>query len=100
MLSLGSVLYLKDGDKKVMITSRGSVVEHEGETYLFDYGACLYPEGDGVEDTLYFNESEVGKVLFEGYVDEDELRIRDLYVKWKKDNIAKYKVYGEHNLLE
>ena len=41
---LGSVVLLKNGTKRVMIYGRKQILASTGE--LFDYVACLYPEGN------------------------------------------------------
>lgn len=45
MLPIGRVVYLQEGNQKLMIISRGVIVKEEGENVLFDYSASLYPLG-------------------------------------------------------
>lgn len=43
MQPIGSIVYLKNGHRKLMITNRVPIVNlGDGEVY-FDYAACLYP---------------------------------------------------------
>lgn len=82
MLALGSIVYLQNGRKKLMILNRGPVVDlGEGNVY-FDYAGCLYPHGLFPEKVYYFNEENIDKVIFNGYVDEEEARFQELYEKW------------------
>lgn len=67
-LPLGSVVILKGSVKKLLVVSRGSIVEGE----FFDYGAFLYPEGLIDTNIAYFNRDDILKVVFEGYADADD----------------------------
>ena len=69
---LGSVVLLKNGTKRVMIYGRKQILASTGE--LFDYVACLYPEGNIVaEYTFLFNDDDIEEVIFEGYSDKEDL---------------------------
>ena len=74
-LPIGSIVLLKEGTKPVMIYGR-KMNDQEGNEY--DYLACLYPEGYiDLEYTYLFNEENIAKVLFRGYVSsEDELFVK------------------------
>jgi|GEM_PF-710804 len=74
-LPLGSVVILKGSVKKLLIVSRGSVVEN----VFYDYGAFLYPEGMIDANVAYFDHRDVLKVVQEGYTDDaDELVVEIL----------------------
>lgn len=88
MLSIGSVVYLKEGSKKIMVLNRGPLVLVDEKTKMFDYSGCIYPVGLVPDEILYFNEDNVDKVLFEGFVDEDEERFLEIYENWKNDNAS------------
>ncbi len=71
-LPLGSIVLLNNGEKKLMITGF-SVSTPDYPDHLFDYCGCMYPEGIIRSDTIcVFNHSEIKKVLFKGYLDQDE----------------------------
>jgi len=91
MLELGSIVYLKDGVEKVMILSRGPIVEENGERLMFDYSGCIYPVGLDMGRILHFNEENVDKIVFRGYKDEAEDRFQELYNKWMEENKDEYK---------
>ena len=78
-LPIGSVVLLKNGEKKVMIYGRRQrrVTEVDKE---YDYIACLYPEGNIDENYMYlFNNENIDKVIYRGYSDaEDEAFINHL----------------------
>jgi len=70
-LPLGSIVTLKGGSKKMMIYGRAQVARETGK--MFDYVACLYPQGFFKPDMLLcFNEDQIEEVIFTGYTDEDE----------------------------
>ncbi|NQX11501.1 DUF4176 domain-containing protein [Microbacteriaceae bacterium VKM Ac-2855] len=74
-LALGSVVILNGSVKKLLIVSRGSIVEGQ----FFDYGAFLYPEGMIDTNIAYFNHDDIVKAVHEGYRDaDDELAVEIL----------------------
>jgi len=82
VLPMGSIVYLKGGNQKVMILNRGPQVEIKNQRQLFDYSAAVYPMGLSPEKIIYFNSKNIDKVLFEGFSDEEEVRFQELYKKW------------------
>ncbi|MBL3715972.1 DUF4176 domain-containing protein [Lactococcus garvieae] len=91
MLAIGSIVYLSDGNQKIMILNRGPVVEQNGEQVIFDYTGALYPNGLDPKQVYYFNDDDIDEVVFEGYKDEEEERFRTLYNKWLDREGAKLK---------
>lgn len=71
LLPLGTIVVLNNGEKKIMIFGRKQI---EAKTQkLFDYVACLYPEGNINEEYCYlFNHSDIREIIFRGYSDVDE----------------------------
>lgn len=70
-LPIGSVVILKDGTKEIMIYGRRQTHAQTGKIY--DYVACLYPEGNiSPEYTFLFNHNQIGKILFLGYQSPQE----------------------------
>lgn len=71
-LPLGSVIFLKDKNKKIMITGF-TAMSSEGNDSIFDYIGCLYPEGFMASDKMVlFNHEDIQKVYCLGYSDEEE----------------------------
>ena len=68
---LGSVVVLKGGTQRMIIIARGLNVQDNGETYYFDYGGALYPQGLTGDQMAYFNHDAIGRIFFEGYRDDD-----------------------------
>lgn len=71
-LPLGSVVYLKEGNKKLVIVARGLVAKNGDGFILFDYGGVPYPEGLVDDKMAYFQQDAISKVVFEGYKDLDD----------------------------
>jgi len=87
MLPIGSIVYLKKGIAKTMILNRGSIVTVDEKQQMFDYSGCVYPVGFMVENIYYFNESDIDKVVFEGYSDSEEERFQEIFKDWKEKRI-------------
>ena len=79
---LGSVVLVRGGIKKIMVIARGLAAEVQGEIKAFDYGGCLYPEGLIAEQLLYFNHADIAKVVFKGFVDDDEALMVENINEW------------------
>lgn len=80
-LPLGTVVLLKTGKKKLMITGY-CCTGKEAEGKVFDYSGCLYPEGIIKSDqALMFNHDQIDKVYHVGYVDEESQKFGELLKK-------------------
>ena len=67
LLPIGSVVLLKDGVKKLMITGIKPVKEDEPDK-VYDYIGVIYPEGFiGNEYNFLFNHDSINDVVFRGY---------------------------------
>lgn len=76
LLPLGSVVLLKGGDKRVMICGR--VQTRTGDNTIFDYSSCYHPEGIlGSDSMFFFNHSDIEKIYFLGYQNEEELSFHE-----------------------
>jgi hypothetical protein len=68
LLPLGSVVQLKDTDKKLMIT--GILMNNNGAQY--DYISVMYPEGYIDAARMFvFNHEDISKVEFLGYMNSE-----------------------------
>ncbi len=71
-LPIGTVVMLKGGKKRVMITGFCSISDND-KTKVFDYSGCLYPEGFlSSNQTLLFNHDQIDKVFYLGLSDDEE----------------------------
>ncbi|MFI3167494.1 MAG: DUF4176 domain-containing protein [Bacillota bacterium] len=76
-LPIGSVVTLGDSKKSLMIIGRKQM-QSKSQT-IWDYVACLHPEGIlGDDYNLFFQQSEIGAILHKGYEGEDEKKILKL----------------------
>jgi len=72
LLPLGSIVILKNGEKKLMIYGREQLAAESKKEY--DYVACLWPEGNLNEEYTYlFNVSDIATVFHQGYSDDEDL---------------------------
>ena len=52
--------------KKYVIVARGTTAKDKWRLQTFDYGACTYPEGMMGDRLMYFQASDINKVVFKG----------------------------------
>lgn len=75
-LPIGTVVMLKGGSKRVMITGFCSMAAEDQST-MFDYSGCMYPEGFLSSDqTALFNHNQIERVYHLGLVDEEEQKFK------------------------
>ena len=71
-LPIGSVVLLKDSEKRVMIV--GLKQKQEGTDTIWDYSGCLFPEGIIDPDRLYlFQTEQIQRLYFIGLQDGESL---------------------------
>ena len=79
-LPIGSVVLLKTGEKKLMICGRVQSDVATGKVY--DYSACLYPEGlINSNELILFNNENIDRVFFIGFQDTEEFQFRKYIIK-------------------
>lgn len=70
-LPIGTVVLLKGGTKKVMITGF-CAFEKDKKDVIYDYNGCIYPEGYiSSEYVCLFNHKQIDKIYYLGYCNED-----------------------------
>ena len=75
LLPIGTVVLLKESTKKVMIYGRLQR-EVDGDR-VWDYIACLFPEGNiNPDHSFLFDNDQIESVFFVGCQDEEELRFQ------------------------
>lgn len=76
-LPIGTVVMLRGGTKRAMITGFCSV-SGDNKDKVFDYSGCLYPEGFISSDrTLLFDHSQIEKIYYLGLIDEEEKKFKE-----------------------
>lgn len=79
-LPIGSVVLLKNANKRVMIYGR--IVRSTDDETVYDYVGCPYPEGAmGSDDKLLFNHDQIQMVYFIGFQDLEEIALRQMLAK-------------------
>lgn len=85
LLPVGTIVMLKDGNKKAMILGRYRVCE-SGSTY--DYEICAYPEGFDAANQFFADNEDINEIYALGYYDEhDEKYINDIKTIVSQNNI-------------
>ena len=75
-LPIGTVVMLKEGKKRIMITGFCCMGDKE-QTKIYDYSGCLYPEGFvSANKFLLFDHNQIDKIYFLGYEDEEEKQFK------------------------
>lgn len=71
-LPIGSIVLLKGGTKKAMVTGFCSITEDDTDK-IYDYTGCVYPEGFlDFDQICLFDHSQIEKIYHIGYVDDEE----------------------------
>lgn len=75
LLPLGSVVLLKGASKRVMICGR--IQARSGDKKVYDYSACVFPEGIiRPRHMFFFDHEAIERLYFIGFQDEEELSFR------------------------
>ena len=76
-LPIGTVVLLKGGRKRAMITGFCSVAQENPEK-IYDYSGCVYPEGYlSSNQVCLFDHNQIDKVFFLGFEDDEEKVFKD-----------------------
>ena len=76
-LPIGTVVLLKGGKKRAMITGFCSVAQ-ENQDKIYDYSGCVYPEGYlSSNQVCLFDHEQIEKIYFVGFEDEEEVQFKD-----------------------
>ena len=75
-LPLGTVVKLKNGKKKLMVTGF-CLYDNDHGHELYDYCGCMYPEGMlSNKETNLFNHSDIEEIVHLGVSDEDDKKFK------------------------
>ena len=76
-LPIGTVVLLKGGKKRAMITGFCSVAQ-ENQDKIYDYSGCVYPEGYlSSNQVCLFDHDQIEEIFFVGFEDEEEKAFKD-----------------------
>lgn len=83
-LPIGSIVLLKESTKRVMIYGRLQR-ELDGDR-IWDYIACLYPEGNiNADHCFLFDHEQIDKIIHEGYQDDEEQAFQEYMITASKN---------------
>jgi len=75
-LPIGTVVMLKEGKKRIMITGFCSIPNND-KNKMYDYSGCMYPEGLlSSEQTALFDHEQIDEVYHLGLQDEEERKFK------------------------
>lgn len=69
ILPIGTIVYLEGGTEKIMILNRAALSQQDNSEVLFDYSGAIYPVGLNPEQVFYFNQENIERVIFMGFID-------------------------------
>lgn len=77
-LPIGTVVLLKGGEKRLMITGFCSVGDGD-ESKVWDYNGCLYPEGViNSKKVFLFNHEQIEEISHLGLaLDDEEIKFKE-----------------------
>lgn len=80
LLPIGSVVLLKEANKRIMIYGR--LQKKPNKEGVYDYIACPYPEGNiDSNKGILFNHKDIERIYFLGFQDKEELDYSELIDK-------------------
>ena len=84
ILPIGTIVELIECDLKIMIV--GHLMKEKNSSYTYDYCGCIYPIGF-VErrKVLYFNKSDIRRILKFGYVDKSVSKFNQRITDYLKE---------------
>lgn len=87
MLSIGTIVKLKDAKKLAMIVGFSMVDStDENKVKIYDYLGCVYPQGIFNGDfNIYFNSGDIEEVVFKGYSNEDDKKFKTAHKKMMEE---------------
>ena len=84
LLPIGSIVLLKEGEKKIMVIGYLQSLE-DGDGTVYDYSACLFPEGYlGAEEVYLFNQDQIENIYYIGYQDREQIDYMEKISQYKE----------------
>lgn len=95
LLPVGSVVYLIDGNQKLVIVNRGAIVEQEGQEVYFDYLGGIFPEGLNLEQVYL-----IKKILMRLFLKVTMMRRKkEFLVSLKNGKIQRERIFQRERLV-
>ena len=87
ILPIGTVVLTETGEVPLMLISRASLYDDNGEIGYFDYAAIPYPEGMGNDNEyIFFNHEDIADVIYFGYINSHEQIFAEQYDELIKES--------------
>lgn len=83
LLPIGTIVELKNGSGKLMITGYGMQNNTDGKYY--DYSSALYPMGFNPSELILFNEEDIKELYYLGYQEPKAIKFREGMTEFVKD---------------
>lgn len=84
LLPIGSVVLLKESNKRVMIVGR--LQRQKGTEKVWDYSACFYPEGILDPQKMFlFNHDQIAVLYFIGFQDKEGVEFQELLEQQREE---------------
>lgn len=84
-LPVGTVVMLKGGSKRLMITGF-CIIPEDDTSKTYDYCGCLYPEGViSTSKNAVFNHDQIQQIYYMGLKDEEEIKFKNNLNKFLND---------------
>ena len=90
-LPLGSVVLLKNAEKRIIICGRIKIDIEQKQIY--DYAGYLYPEGClDSDEMILFNNRDIERIYFLGFQDEEERLFQEYIMEIMREKAEEQKV--------
>lgn len=97
-LPLGTIVSLKDSDEKLVIAGWMQIIREGSDKHIYDYIGSVYPIGTlNKKYTKVFDEEEIDKIYFDGYIDEEGIEFRKRVIEYGNDNKNKNDTFEQMN---
>jgi len=99
LLPIGSIVKLKNVDKKIMVTGVLAVGQSD-KKIMKDYSGCFFPEGILTGNKLVlFDQEDISEPIYLGYIDSEEKEFKKNIndnMELLKSAVKKYKEDVKH----
>ena len=98
-LPIGTVLMLKDSDKRLMIIGFLPIVNVDNKEITYDYSGCMFPEGVIDSNKSYvFNHEQIDKIYSYGLVDGEQKAFMEYLVENVNNDENNLEIFDIYNI--
>lgn len=91
---IGTIVRIKNSKRELMIVQKYVLHNENNKQVIYDYGACLFPEGIIGNSLFYFNHSDIEEVLYKGMSNEKDKIYNEIMTTYIEE---KHIPHGEGN---